>query len=894
MKLDLLRTQLPRKSQQEPDAAAAIALFEGRDGEATPDNRALCLLTTFCWRWSELKEGPDRLERALKEAIAFVREHREQSPTPLGGSMDRNRILFIWLLACNALNGAGGELKLDPPPGERQKPYEPADNQVLEVTPPAFLWVPAGRDVRYAVQVSQRAEFPPGGTQTFAGITRSVFVPREPLRAGQWFWRYGVETKDGLAFGRARPFTIAPDVRPFSFPDFEQLSQRVPRQRPRLFFAGERLAEVRALAKGEWKSRVESLVKSCRKTVGETLVPEPDYMPKEPEKRGPWAMNIMTTTRLPMDVMEACALAYLLTGDEPCGLEAKRRLLHFFSWDPDGPTSFFAYDEPAMWMMMRGTRAYDWTYSLFMPEERAQMEPKMRTRAVQFLRQLERLPFESRPYDSHAGRLPGFLGECALSFIHDWPEARQWLQYVTLLYMTSYPAWGGDDGGWQEGPIYWSAYMDFALRFVVALRQGTGFDLMQKPFFRNTPYYALYTATPYHEHAPFGDHAADYSPARLGPVLHTFSVLTQDPHLLWFAETAGCKPGTDILAGAEFAPSFKARSPLDLPQARVFPSAGLASIHTALGDKEHDISFLLRSSPLGSVSHGHADQNAFALEAFGRGLAIATGTYPWYGSPHHVQWTRATRAVNSILVDGQGQVDSDFNASGRIGAFVHGAGYDYVEGDAAAAYGGRLTKFLRQVVHVRPGVFVMLDDLAAPKPATFQWLLHAYQKIDMDEEDRILYVRRQPAAMEVRLLLPTELVFSQTDRYEPEPEKLRGPDPGKIRGDIPNTWHLTAGTPAAATTAQFLTVLLPHRVGGETNLPRSGLLEGDGALGVRLTWPDGSEDIVAFRTDPASKTVACAGLTSDARVFACGRKADGTGSRRLCLEGTKLEVVAER
>ena len=38
---------------------------------------------------------------------------------------------------------------------------------------------------------------------------------------------------------------------------------------------------------------------------------------------------------------------------------------------PTGPTSFFAYDEPPMWMMMRGTRAYDWTYDLFTPDERA-------------------------------------------------------------------------------------------------------------------------------------------------------------------------------------------------------------------------------------------------------------------------------------------------------------------------------------------------------------------------------------------------------------------------------------------------------------------------------------------------------------------------------------------
>ena len=61
--------------------------------------------------------------------------------------------------------------------------------------------------------------------------------------------------------------------------------------------------------------------------------------------------------------------------------------------------------------------------------------------------------------------------------LHEWPEAKDWLQYATLLYYTSYPAWGGDDGGWQEGPGYWGAYMQFALHYVVALREAAGVDL---------------------------------------------------------------------------------------------------------------------------------------------------------------------------------------------------------------------------------------------------------------------------------------------------------------------------------------------------------------------------------------------------------------------------------
>jgi hypothetical protein len=705
-------------------------------------------------------------------------------------------------------------------------------------------------------------------------LRRPVFVPQETLPPGQWFWRYGIQTKAGTTWGRPRPFVIPENARPFPFPNWERAIQHVPPARPRLFFPGQRLEQVRRWAAGQLKPQVDRLVASCDREVGRELVTEPGYAPKGPQF-GPWAVQVMRTTRPPMDVMESCALAWLLTGKRRLGDEAKRRLLHFFAWDPNGPTSFFAYDEPPMWMMMRGTRAYDWTYDLFTSEERARIEGAMKARAGQFLKHLQRLPFESMPYDSHAGRLPGFLGECALEFIHEWPEAKEWLQYATLLYYTSYPAWGGDDGGWQEGPGYWGAYMQFALHYVVALRAATQVDLMQKPFFRNTPYYGLYTATPYHQHAPFGDGQTG-SPRGLGQLMYVFSTLTQNPCFRWHAEESQAAIGADVLSLAAYDPHLKARSPLELPPARAFPAVGLASFHTALGDRQNDISFLFRSSPYGGVSHGHADQNAYVIEAFGRGLAIATGYYPWYGSPHHDRWTRSTKAVNSVLVDAEGQVQRRWGAGGRLVAFTSTAGYDYAEGEAAAAYGGRLERFRRQVVHVRPGVFVLFDELRSPEPSRFQWLLHAYNRIEMDEANRVLRIANPPATMHVHLLMPEKLDFAETDRYEPEPEPV-------ARGWT-NTWHLTASTSESSRETRFLAVLLPHREGKSGALPRVKRIQGVGAVGVLLTGADGGENLVAFRTDPEAKTVRVADVESSSRVFAQAKAPDGRVTRRLCQD----------
>ncbi|MCX8092295.1 MAG: hypothetical protein N3I86_15400, partial [Verrucomicrobiae bacterium] len=105
---------------------------------------------------------------------------------------------------------------------------------------------------------------------------------------------------------------------------------------------------------------------------------------------------------------------------------------------------------------------------------------------------------------------------------------------------------------------------------------------------------------------------------------------------------------------------------------------------------------------------------------------------------------------------------------------------------------------------------------------------------------RTLRVLRAPAAMEVRFLWPPTLTFSQTDRYDPEPERIR-------HSDIQNTWHLTASTTEPSATMQFVTVLMPHRIGSETFLPKTELDRAQDSMTVKLAFDNGAEDTVRFQ-----------------------------------------------
>ncbi len=713
-------------------------------------------------------------------------------------------------------------------------PYSPANDEVVTMNPPPFRWLPAARAASYTLQICQTPDFNDESLMEVTNYPWLVHVPTSPLVNGKWYWRYGADIANiGVIWSRTRAFTVTQDAHVWPFPRPEQI--KISLARPRLFVKPKGLNLIRKRARsGDLKQMAENLLKNVKAFAGEELVKEPDWLPKSGQARSQAYTEIFRATRPPMDKMQNAALAYLLTADDDAGAEAKRRVLHFFSWDPNGPTNTFHNDEPAMWIMMRGCRAYDWTYELYSPAEHRQIQAAMAERARAIYKLLRKKPFDNNPYESHLGRQIGFLGEAAIELYNEVPEAHEWLQYILSIYWGVYPAWGREDGGWNEGPSYWSAYMDFALHFVVALREATGIDLSEKPFFHNTPYYSFYQCPPGSTISPFGD-GNQTSRCTQPALMYYFSSLLKDPCLRWYAETYNYRPG-GILGVALTDPSIKSQPPDSLPTARCFPYVGLVLSHTDLVDHENDIALSFRSSPYGAVSHGHNDQNCFTLEAFGEPLAIPTGHYNYYGSPHHDQWTRATKAKCGITYDGGQGEKRGWQAIGKITRFFHDDHFDSFAGDATAAYGGALDTALREIVHVKPGLIIIRDTLKTKQPKVFEFNLHAFDQMEIN--GNTVFTKRPKATLRTDFLLPKDVRFSQTDQFDPPPVWPKDKE-------FANCWHLRAATkPSYETT--FLTVLQPHRNSDFTPRPSVKLLESATAQGVEAIYNDGSKAIVLF------------------------------------------------
>jgi hypothetical protein len=280
---------------------------------------------------------------------------------------------------------------------------------------------------------------------------------------------------------------------------------------------------------------------------------------------------------------------------------------------------------------------------------------------------------------------------------------------------------------------------------------------------------------------------------------------------------------------------------------------GSASLHTTWLDSAEDGHFLFKSSPFGTQSHGHNPHNSFQLNAYGEALLTTCVYRDLHGSKFHYGWAHSTVAHNAVLVNGEGQIKHTAAPHGRITDFKLTPEWDYLMGDATAAYGGRLKRCHRHVAFVKPDLIVLYDDLAAVEPATFQFMLHALKPFTVDEQGERLFVEQPKAGVAVKYDSPLPLSFRQWDGYEPKPDR-----------DFPNQWHVEAGTQEKRKEIGVFTIIVPHRAGRRAEWV-SERLESDSAVGVRIVR-GGKPVIVGFRKTGAKGSAALAGLTFDGPV----------------------------
>lgn len=685
--------------------------------------------------------------------------------------------------------------------------YRPADNAEAALNPPGFSWRPDRDAVRYILQIARDADFE-DIVYEVTDTPWSAHCPAMALPPGGLHWRYaGInETGDQSDWSAVRRFRTPEDAPHFPQPALAELIARVPETHPRLFFRPEELPRIQLQAKGALAERWEALVAEADKLIeAPPDTSEPPLYPEGTEyKSGEWR-RIWWGNRLRAlavaDGAATLAFVYRVSGEAKYGEAARALLVALTEWDPEGSTQYRYNDEAAMPLLKYPARAYTWVHDLLDRDERDAVREMMRIRGQQCFEHLRRGNHLWRPYRSHNNRAWHFLGEVAIAFLGDFPEAEEWLEFSMTVFHTAYPVWGAEDGGWHEGIAYWNSYLLRFMTWTRIVKSAFNIDTFAMPFFNATGDYGMYMLPPGTKAGAFADLAPNSGSQRIATLMAILAAGARNPYWQWHAEAHGAGVGGGYLGFlyALGAAGLEARSPENLPSSKAFRDVGLAVLNTSLTDGEKNVQIHFKSSPFGRQSHGYNANNAFILHVHGEPVFISSGRRDVHGSPHHTMWMWETKSDNAILVNGAGQKKHTAGAVGRITHFETSNWLDIVEGEAGEAYEDRLDRWTRRIFFFKPHVAVIHDVLEAPEPSTYQWLLHAPGAFDIGGDQRV-YWRGGNAAASVRFLHPKGLAISQDNEFDPPPADW-------VTWELDH-WHLTAEAQEAAKQQEFVTLLV--------------------------------------------------------------------------------------
>jgi len=546
-------------------------------------------------------------------------------------------------------------------------------------------------------------------------------------------------------------------------------------ERPRLLVQGKDLADFKANIKKDASYCMfdDFFNNSTKKFFDTAPLEEPKPYPEETVGQAslwrPHWRTMYVDCQMAMNATRNLSIAGILNDDEALIAKAKAWTLKLASYDPDGVTSRGYNDEAAFRVIAAMAWGYDWLNAHFTDEERETVKQALVVRLDEIMHHLKvTVDLLANPLNSHGVRsISSAVVPTCIALFHDHEPAREYLAYAVEYYAIYYPPWGGEDGGWAEGPDYWNTQMAFLGEAFDLLKSYADVNLFNKTFYQNTGDFPLYCMPVHSKRASFCDQSSigDFPGIKLGYNIKHFAGVNQKPEYVWYYNQLKARDteahtkfynfgwwdlGYDDLRFNYLWDAPKEQAPSNDPLLKVFPITGWAAFHNKMCERENHIHMVFKCSPFGSISHSHGDQNAFTLHAFGETLASITGYYGGFGVDMHTKWRRQTFAKNLPLFGGKGQYGENKNtkfadhqdrycieAGGNITDFDTESDIKFVEGDATASYqyfNPDLTSYKRKVWFVKGKVFVMQDKATLKSEQDLTWLMHTTFKTETSDK----------------------------------------------------------------------------------------------------------------------------------------------------------------
>ncbi len=720
-------------------------------------------------------------------------------------------------------------------PHPHKDPRAPRDGDTCVINPPVFVWKPDTPNPPYELVVSKSRDMSHPVIRV-EGVEDPIYLPEKQLDPGTYYWRWRGSNGEAPVFS----FSISADALEFEVPPAKRWLDSMPDTHPRLYFDEEVSDTLKQVCEAGKHPLFNLLIEDADRILEqEQEMPEPEYLPDrsiEYEKFSEAFKRIMWGSREFAAGASTLALAWRMTGDDRYGRAATARYRSMCSWDPDGSSYIGHNDEAHMSIIWYGLEGIDWLWSFFDEDDKQIVLGHLRHRARNTYEHMhDKGTYGIDRFDSHAGREIVFLAWTLMAFHEHIPEAEQMLDWLRPVLCGVWPVWAKHDGSWAEGVGYSTPYVAIMARFAFILKHTVGIDLFRKPFWRNYAEWRRWFVPPYAQGWGFGDNSFPHRQSLLrgADVLALIRYETSDNDRAAGSSTlAGGNSGDipdpadadldryidELRAAGYRAPERKgvfgysftpmrfviegrlaaseagagegssaphtrdgagtAASATGTGVVKVFSDTGQAAIRTDFADPETDTAFLFRSSPYGSISHSHANNNDFVLHAGGKVLAMPSGYYTGYASPHHANWVWHTKSHNCVTLSGATQILRSHDSVGSVNAGYEDENIAYFRGNAAASYSHMAEVYTRHVWFIKSiNAFLLIDDFvcAAGVISTFEWNIHSFYRFLWNDGDREFRLTTSATSPETDVRLIGRFLYQKasacaiSEGWEPKP-----------------------------------------------------------------------------------------------------------------------------
>jgi CelD/BcsL family acetyltransferase involved in cellulose biosynthesis len=671
---------------------------------------------------------------------------------------------------------------------------------------------------------------------------------------------------------------------------------------PRLFFQAADLPRLRDNRNEAYREIWRPILRYTDSQLG--AVPSPTVLPDTP----------LEQFRNYGDRLIPFAFACVMTGrDDHCAL-AKSYLLAYAGWEHWGDNGRRGLGQAHM--LIGNAIAYDWLHTRLSPTERQIVRENLARWAHRMYEASAADSYDDvwqnwwrKSYmQNHYWTTHAALGLAGLALLGEDDNAHLWVDHATQKLARGRDFLNGiGDGSWHESIGYQGLILSTSLPFLVSLRNVTGVDILPHDYLQNYVYWMLYNQLPGTTEMLFS--YGNFEWFWFGVKTHYFRFVASEyanGHAEWlaqqYAEAYGRTPGFwsapwYVFEYLFYDPHLAATPPTDLPRSRVFPD--LSGVIWRTGWEPDALVFALKTGAYGgrfafdrfvneeypwdapcritgcqfNFAHNHDDTNGFYIYNAGRWLAPETVGVNKPQTSFH----------NAILIDGQGQFrpandeypryPSEIAATdGFLEMTSSTPNFDYVAANATQRYRHieGIETATRHVLFVRPGYFVMLDNLAARNPHQFDWVSHFGQSVTVEER----WIRGDAGNNQI---LGVGVV-------SPEAFETTVGDDGR-----PYV-HLRPATPVERT--RFINILLPTNTAEWQTRPAFQLLADTGeAAAIRVQMhgePGWQDDLLFVYTENASVTANAGPYQFDGRAAVVTRDNAGEMKRIFITGGAFL------